>query len=188
LNIESVLILALNEPRNYSQWFAESCKIRKEFNQSLSRRKFNDAKKRLEGSNVITVHNIDLRTKEFKLVNHVQDLNNIFESHEKRLHQLSNQMSDVVNAVEKSKSAQRKTLASNMKFFARLLDMMKNVLKLQTSLVLLSSHGVPKIFKSKIKKNIEFCHKILEDEFRVATKINPDFADRLYQSLNRELG
>lgn len=67
MNVQDILIQALNEPRNYTQWYREAVRLRKEREQTLSKATFNEAKKPLESQRLVISKKVNGREKQFSI-------------------------------------------------------------------------------------------------------------------------
>jgi hypothetical protein len=191
MNIEDILIQALDEPRSYTQWYQEATRLRKENQQSLSKTTFNDAKKRLENENIIFSKEINGREKQFSIN---ENFKKIYKSILKRENLVNEQLIaaknlvDIVNLLDRHYHKEKKYFAKDKDLYEYLVFNIHQITLSQGFLSLHSSLlGKSNLVRKKIEEIMKKSNLVLETDFKYARQLSPNLFSRVYFTVNNRI-
>lgn len=193
MNIEDILIQALDEPRSYTQWYQEATKLRKEKQQRLSKTTFNEAKKRLENEDLIFSKEINGREKQFS-INEDKDLIIFYKTILKTENSINAYLTGAMNLLEIVKllneyhPRSKKLFANDKGLYESLVYQIHEIILIQGSLALQSNFFEKSdLTRSKIEELMRTSNLTLEYFFMFSRQLSPNLFYRVYLAVNNRI-
>jgi len=187
LELDDILIQALSQPRNYSEWYITSLNLRRENNETLSRSTFNKSYQRLLEDKIIVSKDINGREKEFQIRVDEKERYLSRKEDEKIIQKLLDDSKKVLKGFSNNFSNVKPTwlddpLASEVSIYK-----INHLLLIQKRMSLVSNRGkIPKIHDTVIRRSIEKCDLAIKNYFKAYDKLDKDLCNRIFASLLHE--
>lgn len=188
MEIEEVVILALNQPRSFTEWLGEATMLRNSEGNTLSRTTFSKIIQKLVAENVVTEKRIDGRKKEFTINRDNADIYKWIEKIESDLLLFMNDIKQGLLKMETIDQDTRDIIVNGKIFHMFLRNLIHDIFLIQKKIYLYKTSNLySKANMARLANCIKISDIIIQDCFKVTKKIGDNFFFSIYMSEHQKI-